>query len=342
MTARERHDEVETQMSNQARGQTTSLSPEALDDYMSAGVVSLIPHGQAGDHLLQIDPERKEITLWSPADGTYEDPGEMENIAVDLDETEEPAKYILTVSTEDVPDAAYALSYAIVRQTDAGIPYGQALRTAVDQFRNLLRSRRRLSPAQETGLIGELTVLLHLIRAIGADAAVEAWLGPDAEEHDFGLEGYDLEVKTTLGEDRRHVIHGVDQLAPTPGRNLWLLSLQFTAAGRGEGSSLTALALEAINAVGAHGVALERVLDSAGWRHQDADLYRKRYTLRTAPRTFEIDLTFPAITRERIASAVPNSGLIGNDVTYRVDVGALPYGVPGPEFDDFLEEPHHA
>lgn len=332
------YDEVENPMTDPVRGQTTSLSPEALEDYLSADEASLLSHGVNGDHLLTIDPRRREIVLASPADGTYEDSRDLENVSIELDETEDPARYVLTVSTEDAPDAAYALAYAVVRQTDTGDSYAHALARAVEQFRNLLRSRRRLSPSQETGLIGELTVLQHLFSTLGVEHAMEAWLGPEAEEHDFSLEAYDLEVKTTLAEERKHFVHGLDQLEPTYGRALWLLSMQFTPAGRGTGDSLTFLARRAIETAGAHGADVERALEVVGWREADAELYTKRYVLRTVPRSYPIDERFPAITRSRIDSVVPNAGLIAQDVDYRIDVSPLQHDVPGPEIAVLLQE----
>ncbi|GAA1484025.1 hypothetical protein GCM10009625_08290 [Brachybacterium fresconis] len=332
------YDEVEFPMTEPVRGQTTSLSPEALDDYLSIDETSLLPHGVNGDHLLTIDPRRREIVLASPADGTFEDSKDLENVSIELDESEDPARYVLTVSTEDAPDAAYALAYAVVRQTDTGDSYTHALTAAVEQFRNLLRARRRLSPSQETGLIGELTVLLHLFSTLGIEHAIEAWLGPEAEEHDFSLEAYDLEVKTTLSEERKHVVHGLDQLEPTYGRALWLISMQFTPAGRGTGESLTLLARRTVEAAGAHGADVERALEAVGWREADAELYTKRYVQRTAPRSYPIDDQFPAITRRRVDTVVPNAGLIGQDVAYRVDVSPLRHDVPGPEIATLLQE----
>ena len=35
------------------------------------------------------------------------------------------------------------------------------------------------------------------------------------EEHDFGLNRFDIEVKTTLSEDRRHRVSSLTQLEPS-------------------------------------------------------------------------------------------------------------------------------
>src|SRR5699024_7948144 len=113
-------DQLGQPMTDPSRSQTISLTPEALYDYPSIDEVSLLPHGKHGHHLMRIDPRRHEIILTSPADDTHGKSKELQNVSVDLDETGDIPRYVLTVSTEDAPAAAYALAYAVVRQTDTG------------------------------------------------------------------------------------------------------------------------------------------------------------------------------------------------------------------------------
>ena len=79
---------------------------------------------------------------------------------------------------------------------------GTAIGRVLSTYREMLSSLGRLSDDQELGLFGELLVLDHLIGSIGAHKAVDSWQGPTREEHDFGLDDFDIEVKTTLTEDR--------------------------------------------------------------------------------------------------------------------------------------------
>jgi hypothetical protein len=75
---------------------------------------------------------------------------------------------------------------------------------------------------------------------------------------------------------------------------------------------------------------LDLLLTAAGWSIDDADLYSTRWTSRSTPRAYLVDKSFPAITAEALAAAVPNSGLL-SDVTYRVDVTDLqPNKLPEP------------
>lgn len=320
------------------RGQTEPLSLEALNDYLDSGVSAVIALGTDSAHELRIDPRHRELVLTSPADGSFEDRGDLRNLAVDLDETSDPPRYILTVKVEDYPDAAASLTQTIVRSIQAGSSYAASLDRALEDFRALLRRKRRMSEAQETGLYGELLLLDQLIDAIGPRGAVESWVGPAAEEHDFVLTGYDLEVKTTTSEARKHVIHGPGQLLPRPRVPLWLLSIQVTRAGGAPGRSLTDLARSVLGRLGSQATRARKEMDSSGWREDDASLYTERRTLRTTARCYRVNAEFPAVTPDLLAVHIPNGSLI-SDLRYTIDVSGLPYGVPGDEIKGFAEEP---
>ena len=88
-----------------------------------------------------------------------------------------------------------------------------------------------LSPSQQRGLIGELSVLGLLLNQ--SIEAVGAWAGPAQDRHDFRFNGLAIEVKTALGLPRRHQITSLNQLSPDEGLPLFLASivLDQTAGG---------------------------------------------------------------------------------------------------------------
>src|SRR5207302_797447 len=92
----------------------------------------------------------------------------------------------------------------------------------------VLARRSRMSRDHEVGLYGELLLVRALMTAWTVGEAVASWRGPAAEEHDFGLPQFDVEVKTTTSERRRHWITSLTQLMPTRSRPLWLISIQVT------------------------------------------------------------------------------------------------------------------
>ena len=114
----------------------------------------------------------------------------------------------------------------------------QALRATISAWSALLERPHYLDTRRRVGLLGELAVLHSVAEHLGWNTAVTSWKGPDNEEHDFGLPAYDVEVKTTAGEQRRHIIQGIEQLSPNPDRDLWVVSHRLTRGGC-QGRTLT-------------------------------------------------------------------------------------------------------
>ena len=105
-----------------------------------------------------------------------------------------------------------------------------ATRETLDHWRSMLALRTRMTPEAEIGLFGELLVIEALTATHGPDL-LQAWRGPEREEHDIGLEDLDVEIKSTSADQRVHWVSSLDQLQPSPGRELVLLSLQLTRGG---------------------------------------------------------------------------------------------------------------
>lgn len=268
-------------------------------------------------------------------DGPLADVDLLKNLTLDTDE--EHDKFRLTIEAPEMPEAAYSLAFSIARGMQDGKSFHDALQVAMDAMRDVLAKKRRLSDEQVAGLFGELLLLEHLMQKLGPMDAVNAWLGPDGEEHDFSIDGVDIEVKTTLSEKRIHVISGADQLLPRVAIPLWLLSIQLTKSGIGVGRTLDDMCMQMIDDAGAVGQAVRERLAKVGWTIEDYSLYSTRFDQRSLPRAYQVAEDFPSITSHRLGSAVPQSNLI-SDVRYRVDVAGLTYGVPSADLTGFLEE----
>ncbi|MEU4253370.1 PD-(D/E)XK motif protein [Amycolatopsis sp. NPDC026612] len=195
----------------------------------------------------------------------------------------------------------------------------------------LLQRLESLGIEEEIGLFGELLVLRALIGPLGAAAAVDAWCGPDAEEHDFALDDFDLEVKTTHSERRAHWISSWTQLTERPERPLWLASLQLTRSGPTAGRTLSESIEDARTAVGPGAPldTLEQKLGCAGWRSAMAPVMRTRWLLRTRPTIYRIDTGFPRLTRSAVDPGVADVRLI-TDLRYRIDLTDLPPAIDVP------------
>ncbi|MFJ2675215.1 PD-(D/E)XK motif protein [Streptomyces sp. NPDC087525] len=197
----------------------------------------------------------------------------------------------------------------------------QAFGETVRAWSTLLDRPRGLGTEKRIGLIGELSALAAIARAHGWPTALESWKGPNNEEHDFGLLGCDIEVKTTAGEERHHRIHGLGQLTPTGDRPLWLVSIQLTRGGT-DGRTLT----DCVQAV------REKVTDRAptcldrlderlaavGWNPELPD--DERWRLRTDPVALQADGHLPLLNADSVPAKFRDRI---SDVTYTIDVSGI-------------------
>jgi len=244
------------------------------------------------------------------------------------EEMEGGAWFVLTVDARGVHFEAYSLIAAIVDDLVAGRSFHVATARSVAAYRDLLAGRGRLSEEKTVGLIGELLVLKHMLATIGEEVAMTSWVAPGSEEHDFVLEDADVEVKTTLGEKRSHLISTETQLAASLHRPLWLVSIQLTRAGNARDAfSLADVVGRIRTRLHATRDTYVAYLQSQGWRDADAELYRERYRYRTRPAAYLVDDNFPAVTRARIDALVPRPELVG-PVSYRIDLSSLTPGTP--------------
>lgn len=311
------------------------LNQEVLREYFDNPYIYTHRLGEADEYSITVDSLDGAIILEAPDDGTGRDSGLHKNITVDKGEGED--KIRLTIEVGDLPEVAYSLAFSVFKNLESGTVFSDSLDSAIEAFKETIAKKRRLSDEQIAGLFGELLLLEHLISEFGPADALGMWLGPEAEEHDFGLPSLDLEVKTTLSEKRVHVISGADQLKPREGVDLWLLSIQLTRVGSGRGMSLDDKCVELIEKVGSLHRALKTGLSDSGWRTEDYGLYPTRFDLRNKPRAYLITENFPAITSDRLSMTVPRHDLI-SDVRYRVNVSALQCGSPEDGLTDFVEE----
>ncbi|MFF4227219.1 PD-(D/E)XK motif protein [Streptomyces abikoensis] len=214
------------------------------------------------------------------------------------------------------------------RVTVGGRTPEQAFGETVRAWRALLERPRELTTERRIALMGELAVLGSLARVHGWGNAVESWNGPFGEEHDFGSDGYDVEVKTTASEERLHTVHGFDQLTPAPGRPLWIVSIQVTRGGA-EGRTLTEsvkairsrVSDEAPSALDRLDTLLDRI---ALPRSQDDE----RWRMRSNPLVLVADDRFPSLDRSVLGGLPQEVAIRIKDIDYQVDLTGLQ---PSPE-----------
>jgi hypothetical protein len=249
---------------------------------------------------------------------------------------------VVEVST-DVPELFFGFflfCMNVVRHVedlDAG--YAEALEKSLAEFGKLLTHRPLLSLPAVLGLFGELWLLGELIirRGVGA---FSSWLGPMGERHDFRLGSFEVEAKTTTKDSRTHVINGLEQLVPSPGRTLFILSLKLERAGQGAGETLPGRvrAIRSLLRSSSDALAkLDSCLSGLGFHDQDAERYPDRFSFRDRAVLVPVDESCPSLTRHLIREHLGGpvcDRLI--DAEYVVNLDGLGFAEGSPEFDRVL------
>ena len=221
---------------------------------------------------------------------------------------------------------------------ERSVPPIEAVNGSLAHWRALLQTSTLLSDEKQLGLAGELWLLERLLARMGR-AAIDAWVGPGSQSHDFRLGPIEFEVKATSGARRIHMINGLHQLAPTIDSALYLLSLRFIDAGSG-GETLG----ETVTRIGASlspgdRQPYEDKLRAAGFRTDDAVHYSRRRRVADKPRLIPIVDGVPRLTAAALAAlpaAFSTAGI--SDVSYRVDVEGMGFEEGTPEFAAVLPE----
>lgn len=222
------------------------------------------------------------------------------------------------------------------RVVDRGRTPDQAFSETVQAWRALLDKPRAMSLEKRIGLMGELVMLTAIATSHGWQTAAESWRGSCGEEHDFGLPSYDIEVKTTSGEERSHTIHGLSQLTPSADRPLWLVSLQLTRGGA-HGRTFTQCVSSVRDRLTEHttGAALDTleqrlaaIAQPDGSNILSTD--DERWSLRSTPLVLMVDEHLPRLDRSLLHLLPAELAARISKVDYNIDVTGLPAGLEPP------------
>lgn len=214
------------------------------------------------------------------------------------------------------------VSEIVAAVVDEGMDPDAALADAVKRWEALISRPSLMSEEAQAGLFGELWLLERLIAARGIDA-LDAWVGPLRQPHDFRLGTIELEVKTTSGAKRVHMINGLGQLEPSLDCTLYLLSLKLANAGAGGRTLSEAVAAIEMGLASSH-AALTRfqaALGAVGYDPADAPLYARRRKLRDAAMLIPVIDGVPRLTTDALTQIDGRfaTGRI-SQVSYAIDV----------------------
>lgn len=309
------------------------LSVSGFRDYLATGVAIAHPIDGQPPLTLTIDPHTPSISLRGPLlPGEVAPRIRLEQLQVRPwahDVTQ--LQIVITDPTLFVDAYPLLCSIADRAQLD-GRGISAAVVETVRMLGRLLERGVGLSRERELGLCGELLVLLGACRRLGPHDAVAGWRGPHFEEHDFAIDGHDVEVKTTASEQRAHWIDSLTQLQPTGHTPLWVVSHQLTEAGPHQGWRLGDLVGAARSAAADPTTRddLDERLAAAGWSDPFAELCVNRWRRRAPSKAYLVAGDFPRLTGERLTDAgLEHSQL--TDVRYRVDLTTQHPGAAVPE-----------
>lgn len=226
----------------------------------------------------------------------------------------------LRISWSHTPIESYTFACLVIDHIlDQGESLATATAVALAGIRDLLRKESALTSEQEVGLLGELLVLDSLVEQFGTGDAMDAWIGVDSEEHDFGMLDRDFEVKTTRAEHRTHWISSTTQLMAISGRDLRLISIQVTPRSLGSALTLPDLVERIATKISDRSAQYWQKLEAVGYLKEDEELYQTKWALRTDIKEFEINSDFPKITPNELEKIGVN-GTEVPEVRYRISL----------------------
>jgi hypothetical protein len=312
-----------------------------IKDYLSRGVPGTFPvKGHSGIFFI-VGPRATSLALHVPCNGAVAtEPSPYQELKITDRRVDGRQVVELATATNSLFEAFYLLATAICDLIeDQHVDPVAAIQRALATFGELLRKRSLMSESAQLGLFGELGLLIAFLDTLGA-GAFSSWLGPMGERHDFRIGAFEIEVKTTMLATRQHTIHGLSQLAPSPERELFLLSLQYERAGFASGASLP----DRINAVRKRlsnvpdrASAFDRHLEKCGYKNEDEAFYSGTLQLRTPPCLVPVDAHCPKITEHEMALVMTGEirpRLLG--LEYVIDVTGLGVLQGTPEFSAIL------
>jgi hypothetical protein len=301
------------------------LTEAALNDFLAFRPRSAVRiSGTPEVNLVFLAGPEGSVALRVAWDGApVPDLSNYEHLSASIVRTGEQTWAELLIDDADVFRRALQVVWRItdriqLEQTD----FATAVVSTLADFRELLVGASGLPPEREIGLFGELMVLDCMVSSLGGAEAVAVWRGPTGDEHDFDLGLGDLEVKSTLSEKRVHWISSLTQLNPTPGRRLWLMSIQLTT-GLGEATTIADLISKLRSRLAGENLdAFEKKLDTAGWRDKYVITAHRRFRLRSRPLLLPVAEEFPALTRDRLLAAGMELTRL-REIAYSIDVAGL-------------------
>lgn len=253
-------------------------------------------------------------------------------------------KQILVLATESLELRRYFYDFSVEvleLTQNKSMSACDAVDEAWQRWGQLIEQQSVLTRERQVGLIGELQLLKRLSEHRGWAYAINAWHQTARAEHDFCLELCDIEVKTTNADRRVHTIGSIDQLLPSPGRPLYLLSNQFAPAPRLAANSFSLASMveslfKALESEQQLQSAFKERLQRVGWRNHHTTYYQTSFVTRNLARLVPVDDSCPRIIPQILVDGLGNVSSRIESVMYSIDVSDLGWQEGSVEFERVL------
>lgn len=280
----------------------------------------------------------KRMGLWlETAPNTEVSPELLKLSFISLGVVTVDSRKVLEIATVSKPLRRQFYHFAVAvseRMISDSMSAVDAVASEVQCFADLLAERHVLGVERQIGLLGELLFLEKLTLTHGA-RMLDSWGGPQSEPHDFRVGDREFEVKTTVAPKRVHIIHGNEQLVPSKGCELFLLSILLGPPGSSAGFSLAGKVRDLQRLFAADKARLNRFVDAlekAGLRKADLPHYQRQFSLRRALAVVPVDEKFPALTRPVVQRSLGALSLRIESLQYAVNVEGLEKEEGTPQF----------
>ena len=229
---------------------------------------------------------------------------------------------ILQLGRPEFDEVFGRLCQDLVDATRTAVPTlgAEAVLRRLGRWRKLLEvgQRTTLSDAALRGLIGELWFLQHVaLRRLGADAAVQGWVGPLDAAQDFIVGEEMFEIKTCTPAASHVTIASLQQL-DAAGAPLYLVVVWLAVAAAGATESFSpAQLVQALRAAieTSASASTEFALRLAEAGYTDAEEYERTWYHVTTVRYYRVQHDFPRLTRGVVPQGV-------GDATYTIALNA--------------------
>jgi hypothetical protein len=202
----------------------------------------------------------------------------------------------------------------------------------LERWRTLLRSIRGSKPSRSSvvGALGEMLVAEQIVKR-DPRRRIDIWVGREGQRHDFRRKEIAIEVKTSSSAEGRNVtVHGVEQLSPPAGGQLFLAYLRIEHVPGGDltvTSMISRLCALGVPAGLVHTGLDERGLPPGTWPDEEFEL---REML-----VYPVSEGFPRIGADSFSGGSVPSGV--SRINYQIDLDRSPGCLSQDSTDQLFE-----